>query len=69
MENKLQQPRNIFEQILYGQLAVNDNVVALAKNVEVLNERIDDIMSVFAAQLEVVPETRRNENEKTVLND
>lgn len=41
-------PRNIFEQILFGTLAVNENVVALAKNIEVLNERIDDIMSVFA---------------------
>lgn len=41
-------PRNIFEQILFGTLAVNDNVVALAKNIEILNERIDDIMSVFA---------------------
>ncbi len=43
-------PRNIFEQILYGQLAVNDNVVALAKNVEVLADRIDDILTLFSTK-------------------
>jgi len=43
-------PRNIFEQILYGQLAVNDNVVALAKNVEVLADRVEDIMTLFSAK-------------------
>ena len=47
METSEMKPRNIFEQILFGQLAVNDNIVALARNIEVLNERIDDIMSVF----------------------
>lgn len=47
MEASEMKPRNIFEQILFGQLAVNDNIVALARNIEVLNERIDDIMSVF----------------------
>lgn len=43
-------PRNIFEQILYGQLAVNDNVVALAKNVEVLADRVEDIMTLFSTK-------------------
>ena len=47
MEASEMKPRNIFEQILFGQLAVNDNIVALARNIEVLNERIDDIMCVF----------------------
>ena len=65
-----QQPRNIFEQILYGQLTVNDNVVALSKNVEILNDKIDDIMSVFKAQTDVVPEPKRNAaKEESVLND
>ena len=70
MEETTKQPRNIFEQILYGQLAVNNNIVALSKNVEVLNERFDDIMSLFAAQLEVVPEPKRNGvKDDSVLND
>ncbi len=70
MEETTKQPRNIFEQILYGQLAVNNNIVALSKNVEVLNERFDDIMSLFATQLEVVPEPKRNGvKDDSVLND
>ena len=69
METK-QQPRNIFEQILYGQIAVNDNVVALSKNVEILNDKIDDIMSVFTAQMEIVPEPKHSAvKEDSVLND
>lgn len=66
---KTQQPRNIFEQILFGQLAVNDNIVALAKNVEILNERIDDIMTVFMAHTEVLPENNHGgvKQEETVL--
>lgn len=48
------QPRNIFEQILFGQLTINNNVVALSKNIEVLNDKIEGIMSVFAAHSEVV---------------
>ena len=69
METK-QQPRNILEQILYGQLTVNDNVVALSKNVEILNDKIDDIMTVFAAQMEIVPEPKKSAvKEDSVLND
>ena len=64
-----QQPRNIFEQILYGQITVNDNIVALSKNVEVLNDKIDDIMSVFSTQTDVVPEPKRAVKEESVLND
>ena len=69
METTKQQPRNIFEQIIYGQLATNDNVVALSKNVEVLNDKIDDIMSVFTALTDVVPELKHNVKEDSVLND
>lgn len=47
MEASEMKPRNIFEQILFGQIAINDNIVALSRNIEVLNERIDDIMGVF----------------------
>lgn len=60
METTKLQPRNIFEQILYGQLAVNDNIVALSKNVEILNDKIDGIMAVFTAQTEVLPEPKRD---------
>lgn len=63
------QPRNVFEQILLGQLTVNDNIVALSKNVEILNERFDDIMSLFAAQIEVVSEEKKDRiKEELVLN-
>jgi len=70
METKIQQPRNVFEQILLGQLTVNNNVVALSKNVEILNERFDDIMSLFAAQIEVLPEDKKDRiKEESVLNN
>ena len=70
MEIKNQQPRNVFEQILLGQLTVNNNIVALSKNVEILNERFDDIMSLFAAQIEVVPEEKKDRiKEESVLNN
>jgi hypothetical protein len=66
-----QQPRNIFEQILFGQLTVNNNIVALSKNVEILNDKIDDIMSVFSTQTDVVPESKHSpvKEEESVLND
>lgn len=66
---KTQQPRNIFEQILFGQLAINDNIIALAKNIEILNERLDDIMTVFMAHTEVLPEGKHEgvKQEETVL--
>lgn len=71
METKFQQPRNVFEQILLGQLTVNNNIVALSKNVEILNERFDDIMSLFSAQIEVVHEDKndRVKEEESVLNN
>ena len=70
MNETKQQPRNIFEQILYGQLTVNENVVALSKNVEILNDRFDDIMTLFAAQMDVVPEPKKDiiKSEESVLN-
>lgn len=47
-ENVNMQPKNIFEQILFGQLTTNNNVVALSKNVEVLNDKIEGIMALFS---------------------
>lgn len=65
METNEMKPKNIFEQILFGQLAINDNIVALSKNIEILNERFDDIMSVFSTNtIAVVEDTKPN-----VLND
>jgi len=63
METNELKPKNIFEQILFGQLAINDNIVALAKNIEILNERIDDIMGVFSTK-SVLDDTK-----SSVLND
>ena len=63
METNELKPKNIFEQILFGQLAVNDNIVALAKNIEILNKRIDDIMGVFSTK-SVLEDTK-----SSVLND
>lgn len=65
METNEMKPKNIFEQILFGQLAINDNIVALSKNIEILNERFDDIMSVFSTNtIAVVEDTK-----PSVLND
>lgn len=55
METSELKPKNIFEQILFGQIAINDNIVAVSKNIEVLNQRIDDFMSV-AKSVEVLNE-------------
>lgn len=65
METNEMKPKNIFEQILFGQLATNDNIVALSKNIEILYERIDDIMSIFSTNTIDVVE----ENKPSVLND
>ena len=65
MDTNEMKPKNIFEQILFGQLAINDNIVALSKNIEILNERFDDIMSIFSTNtIAVVEDTKPN-----VLND
>ena len=65
METNEMKPKNIFEQILFGQLAINDNIVVLSKNIEILNERFDDIMSVFSTNtIAVVEDTK-----PSVLND
>lgn len=54
MEMSDLKPKNIFEQILFGQIAINDNIVALSRNIEVLNERIDDIMDFFTTNSSVI---------------
>ena len=64
METSEMKPKNIFEQILFGQLAINDNIVALSRNIEILNERFDDIMSIFTTNSAVV-----EDNKPSVLNN
>lgn len=42
------QPKTIFEQILFGQEITNENVVALAENLDVINKKLDALISIFA---------------------
>lgn len=48
MENKTKQPKNIFEQILFGQEIVNDNIVALADNLVIVNDKLDILLDIFS---------------------
>lgn len=41
MQNK--QPKTIFEQIVFGQEITNENIVALANNLDVVNAKIDEL--------------------------
>lgn len=47
MEQRIQQPRNIFEQIAIGQQITNENIVALAENLEVVNAKVDALLAIF----------------------
>lgn len=47
MEPNVKQPKTIFEQMVFGQQITNDNVVALADNVNVLNAKIDALLAIF----------------------
>lgn len=49
MNKNIRQPRNIFEQIVLGQEITNDNVVALAENLNVINAKIDALIAIFTA--------------------
>lgn len=40
-----QQPKTIFEQIVLGQQAINDNIVALADNLDVVKQMLDTIIN------------------------
>jgi hypothetical protein len=48
MDNNIKQPKNIFEQILFGQEIVNDNIVALADNLVVVNDKLDILLDIFS---------------------
>lgn len=42
------QPQTIFEQIVFGQEITNENIVALAENLAVVNEKIDTLLAIFS---------------------
>lgn len=42
------QPKNIFEQIVFGQEITNDNIVALADNLAVVNSKLDALLGIFS---------------------
>lgn len=45
MENK--QPTNIFEQIVFSQEILNENIVALSENLDFINQKVDMLMSIL----------------------
>lgn len=66
MVNKMRQPKNIFEQILFGQEIVNDNIVALSENLVVVNDKMDillDILSPSVVNKDSEPDASGTETE------
>lgn len=47
MEGNVKQPKTIFEQMVYGQEIVNDNIVALAENLNVVMAKVDALLAIF----------------------
>lgn len=47
------QPKNIFEQIVIGQTITNENIVALAENLDVVNKKVDALLAFFNTPLGV----------------
>lgn len=48
MEKTNRQPKTIFEQIVFGQEITNENIVALADNLAVVNDKIDALLAIFS---------------------
>lgn len=48
MDKTHRQPKTIFEQIVFGQEITNENVVALADNLAVVNAKIDALLAIFS---------------------
>lgn len=55
--DKNKQPRTIFEHIVFGQEVTNENIVALAENLNVVNAKIDALLAIFTA-----PPTKTSDN-------
>ena len=49
-QQQQKQPRNILEQILFGQEITNDNVVALNDNLAAINEKLDLLIMALSPQ-------------------
>lgn len=47
MEQNARQPKTIFEQMVFGQEVTNENIVALAHNLAVVNAKIDAMLAIF----------------------
>ena len=45
MQNR--QPKTIFEQIVFAQEITNENIVALAANLDIVNAKIDALLGIF----------------------
>lgn len=48
MDKNSRQPKTIFEQIVFGQEITNENIVALADNLSVVNAKIDALLAIFS---------------------
>lgn len=58
MEQNVKQPKTIFEQIVFGQEVTNDNIVALAHNMDVINAKVDALLAIFTT-----PPVRKDNSE------
>lgn len=47
MEPHIRQPRTIVEQLVFGQEVTNENIGALAHNLDVINAKIDALLAIF----------------------
>ncbi len=45
------QPRNIFEQILFGQETTNENVIVLGENLKTVNDKLDFVIGILCPQI------------------
>lgn len=46
----MNEPRTIFEQILYAQKATNDNIIALSENLKDVYDRINALSEALSVQ-------------------
>lgn len=49
MKQNTPQPRNIFEQILLGQQAINDNIIALSDNMNTIYGQVKTLIESLSA--------------------
>lgn len=58
------EPKNIFEQILYGQEIMNDNIVALSENIDVLYKKFNALFESISTVQDSLPTVSGNDDEK-----